>query len=333
MCPTVPLPLGRKREPHTLVPDVQGRVHVAVMGASARGARPLPHRQVLGPREAVAALVAELARRKQPADGDEPLAPVFELVAEKGAEHAEAVIHCGLAELQAPGHAPHVKILHAHAVVALHESVRRLVVEVLPLVFHLLVDACDPELLLSPVGGTLLHPEELSLLTCELPFGMSEVSRVSRALAVARDVEVVAGVVEADERLGFDLLGFLGFELEQDGYLEPAGPRVLDRCALDPPRRVDFPLLAHAHASELRQAQVAPVTLEADVAVHEVGLVAAAAPVLCLVPREPRLLAGLHAVEEVPVGRIEVQLGVAEREAVHLAEPGELPLVFCRGDP
>ena len=333
MCPTVPLPLGRKREPHTLVPDVQGRVHVAVMGASARGARPLPHRQVLGPREAVAALVTELARRKQPADGDEPLAPVFEFVAEKGAEHAEAVIHRGLAELQAPGHAPHVKILHAHAVVALHESVRRLVVEVLPLVFHLLVDACDPELLLSPVGGTLLHPGELSLLTCELPFGMSEVSRVSRALAVARDVEVVAGVVEADERLGFDLLGFLGFELEQDGYLEPAGPRVLDRCALDPPRRVDFPLLAHAHASELRQAQVAPVTLEADVAVHEVGLVAAAAPVLCLVPREPRLLAGLHAVEEVPIGRIEVQLGVAEREAVHLAEPGELPLVFCRGDP
>ena len=54
---------------------------------------------------------------------------------------------------------------------------------------------------------------------------------------------------------------------------------------------------------------------------------------LCLVPREPRLLAGLHAAEEVPVGRIEVQLGVAECEAVHLLEPGELPLVSGRGDP
>lgn len=124
-------------------------------------------------------------------------------------------------------------------------------VEVLPLVFHLLVDACDPELLLSPIGGTLLHPGERSLLTCELPFGMSEVSRVSRALAVARDVEVVAGVVEADERLGFDLLGFLGFELEQDGHLKPARPRVLDRDALDPPRRVYLPFLPDPHAAEL----------------------------------------------------------------------------------
>ena len=116
MCPTVSLPLGRKREPHTFVPDVPSSVNVAVMGATAQGARPLPNRQVLGSREAVAALMTELARREQPTDGDETLAPVFELVAEKGAEHAEAVVHRGLAELQAPGHAPHVKILHAHAV-------------------------------------------------------------------------------------------------------------------------------------------------------------------------------------------------------------------------
>ena len=128
------------------------------MGATARGARPLPHRQVLGSREAVAALMTKLARREQPTDGDETLAPVFELVAEKGAEHAEAVVHRGLAELQAPGHAAHVKILHAHAVVALHESVCRLVVEVLPLVSRFFVDTGDPGLLLSPVGGTLLHP-------------------------------------------------------------------------------------------------------------------------------------------------------------------------------
>ncbi len=104
MCPTVSLPLGRKREPHTFVPDVPSSVNVAVMGATAQGARPLPNRQVLGSREAVAALMTELARREQPTDGDETLAPVFELVAEKGAEHAEAVVHRGLAELQAPGH-------------------------------------------------------------------------------------------------------------------------------------------------------------------------------------------------------------------------------------
>ena len=84
MCPTVSLPLGRKREPHTFVPDVPSSVNVAVMGATAQGARPLPNRQVLGSREAVAALMTELARREQPTDGDETLAPVFELVAENG---------------------------------------------------------------------------------------------------------------------------------------------------------------------------------------------------------------------------------------------------------
>ena len=36
---------------------------------------------------------------------------------------------------------------------------------------------------------------------------MSEVSRVSRALAVARDVEVVAGVVEADEAVAVEAQG------------------------------------------------------------------------------------------------------------------------------
>ena len=54
---------------------------------------------------------------------------------------------------------------------------------------------------------------------------------------------------------------------------------------------------------------------------------------LRLVFRKTGLLSGLHPAEEVPVGGVEVQLGVAEGEAVHLLEPGELPLVSGRGDP
>ncbi len=53
---------------------------------------------------------------------------------------------------------------------------------------------------------------------------------------------------------------------------------------------------------------------------------------LRLVFRKTVLLPGLHPAEEVPVGGVEVQLGVAEGEAVHLLEPGELPLVSGRGD-
>jgi len=212
----------------------------------------------------------------------------------------------------------HRKVFHEHRLVLAHDLCGHLVVPVPTPVSDLGVLTCNLDTGLGPVLRPLLLAQQLPLKTFEFLLRPAQETRAADLRPIRQDRE--RGQPKVDTRLRLHLGKDVRLGVHDEAEEVPArtvpGDRQGRRRGREPAGPLDLEVadLGHVHRAVILKGE--GVGVEAD---------RLPGALLRLVPRRPdpaALPLSLEAVEEAPVGGIQVPKGLLQNDRRHLGKPG-----------